>query len=81
MKDKIRVSDYIAKFLENIGITKIFMVTGGGAMFLNDGIAKSKKIKGIFNSRTEASKYREMILSCGVNVEIETYTLLDTLED
>ena len=48
MKEKIRVSDYIAKFLESRGITKIFMVTGGGAMFLNDGIAKSKKIKGIF---------------------------------
>jgi acetolactate synthase-1/2/3 large subunit len=55
MKDKIRVSDYIAKFLENIGITKIFMVTGGGAMFLNDGIAKSKKIKGIFNNHEQAS--------------------------
>lgn len=39
------------------------------------------EIKGIFNSRTEASKYREMIFSCGINVEIETYTLLDTLED
>lgn len=55
MKDKIRVSDYIAKFLENRGITKIFMVTGGGAMFLNDGIAKSKKIKGIFNNHEQAS--------------------------
>jgi acetolactate synthase-1/2/3 large subunit len=55
MKEKIRVSDYIAKFLENRGVTKIFMVTGGGAMFLNDGIAKSKKIKGIFNNHEQAS--------------------------
>lgn len=55
MKEKIRVSDYIAKFLESRGITKIFMVTGGGAMFLNDGIAKSKKIKGIFNNHEQAS--------------------------
>ena len=27
MKEKIRVSDYIAKFLESRGVTKIFMVT------------------------------------------------------
>lgn len=39
------------------------------------------EIKGIFNSRIEAAKYREMIFSCGINVEIETYNLLDTLED
>ena len=55
MKNKIRVSDYIAKFLENRRITNVFMVTGGGAMFLNDGIAKSKKIKGIFNNHEQAS--------------------------
>ena len=55
MKDKIRVSDYVAKFLESRGVTKVFMVTGGGAMFLNDGIAKSKKIQGIFNNHEQAS--------------------------
>ncbi len=43
MQNKVRVSDYIAKFLEDRGIKYVFMVTGGGAMFLNDGIAKSKK--------------------------------------
>ena len=51
----IRVADYIAQFLENKGINHIFMVTGGGAMFLNDGIAKSAKIKGIFNHHEQAS--------------------------
>ena len=55
MKNKIRVSDYIAKFLEDIGITHVFTVTGGGAMFLNDGIAKSNKIKGVFNNHEQAS--------------------------
>ena len=52
---KIRVADYIVKFLENKSISHAFMVTGGGAMFLNDGIAKSKKIKGIFNHHEQAS--------------------------
>jgi len=55
MKNKVRVSDYIAKFLEERGIKYVFMVTGGGAMFLNDGIAKSNKIKGIFNNHEQAS--------------------------
>jgi acetolactate synthase-1/2/3 large subunit len=55
MKNKVRVSDYIAKFLEDSGVKYVFMVTGGGAMFLNDGIAKSKKIKGIFNNHEQAS--------------------------
>jgi acetolactate synthase-1/2/3 large subunit len=50
----VRVSDYIASFLERKGIRHVFMVTGGGAMFLNDGIAKSKTIKGIFNHHEQA---------------------------
>lgn len=39
--NKIRVSDYIAKFLENKNIKYAFEVPGGGSMFLNDSIAKS----------------------------------------
>ena len=53
-RSKIRVSDYITKFLEKREINFVFLVTGGGAMFLNDGIAKSKKIKGIFNNHEQA---------------------------
>jgi acetolactate synthase-1/2/3 large subunit len=44
---KIRVSDYVANFLEKKGIKHAFEVAGGGAMFLNDSIAKSN-IKPIF---------------------------------
>lgn len=55
MKNKIRVSDYIAKFLEKKGVKYVFTVTGGGAMFLNDGIAKSQKIRGVFNNHEQAS--------------------------
>ena len=50
---KIRVADYVAQFLENKGVEHAFMVTGGGAMFLNDGFALSK-IKGIFNHHEQA---------------------------
>lgn len=50
----VRVADYVAKFLENKGIKHVFTVTGGGAMFLNDGLAKSTNIKGIFNHHEQA---------------------------
>lgn len=40
----MRVADYIAKFLVKNNIRHIFLVTGGGAMFLNDGIAACKDI-------------------------------------
>lgn len=52
----IRVADYIADFLHNtLGIKDVFLVTGGGAMFLNDGIAKHKELNGIFNHHEQAS--------------------------
>jgi acetolactate synthase-1/2/3 large subunit len=35
---KIRVSDYIAQRLIHHGIKDVFMVTGGGAMHLNDAL-------------------------------------------
>lgn len=38
----IRVSDYIAQFLIDRGVKDIFMLTGNGAMYLNDAIAKAK---------------------------------------
>src|SRR3989344_3339000 len=42
---KIRVSDYLVKFLEEKGVRHIFMITGGGAMHLNDAVGRSKKIE------------------------------------
>ncbi len=41
----MRVCDYIAKFLVNQGVTDVFMVSGGGLMFLTDGLACNKDIK------------------------------------
>lgn len=36
----IKVSDYIARYFFDKGVRKAFMVTGGGAMHLNDSIAR-----------------------------------------
>ena len=41
----IRVSDYVVKYLANIGISNVFTVSGGGSIFLCDALHKNKKIK------------------------------------
>jgi acetolactate synthase-1/2/3 large subunit len=49
----MRAADYIAKFLKKKGVNEIFMLTGYGAMYLNDAI-QSAKIKH-YASRNEAA--------------------------
>lgn len=41
----IRVADYIAQTLVRHGITDVFLVTGGGAMHLNDAIGRNKDLR------------------------------------
>lgn len=38
----IKVSDYLMKFLESKGVSKVFMLPGGGAMHLVDSLGKSQ---------------------------------------
>jgi len=53
---KIRVVDYVAQFIiETLKVKDVFMVTGGGAMFLNDGIVKNGRIRAICNHHEQAS--------------------------
>lgn len=46
---KIRVADYIANFLVERGVTDNFMVTGGGAMQLNDALGHKQEIHTVYN--------------------------------
>ena len=46
----IRLSDYLCKKIVNKGINTAFIITGGGAMHLNDAITRNKKIKSHFTS-------------------------------
>ncbi|MBR4592816.1 MAG: thiamine pyrophosphate-binding protein [Elusimicrobiaceae bacterium] len=50
-----KLSDYLVRKLESAGVRCVFMVTGGGAMHLNDSFGKSKKIKCVFNHHEQAS--------------------------
>ena len=51
---EIKVSNYIAQFLVEHGITDCFMVTGGGAMHLDDAIGHQQGIRCTFNHHEQA---------------------------
>jgi len=50
----IKVSDYIVKYLVDYGVRHIFMITGGGAMHLNDSIGREKRVQYICNHHEQA---------------------------
>ncbi len=51
---KQRLSDYVADFLVNHGIHDCFMVTGGGAMHLNDALGHKEGLHCIYNHHEQA---------------------------
>ncbi|MDB9735872.1 thiamine pyrophosphate-binding protein [Candidatus Pelagibacter ubique] len=53
-KNQTNVSDIIFKKLAEKGIDTCFMVTGGGAMFLNDALYRNNSIKKIFCHHEQA---------------------------
>lgn len=50
----MRVADYIARTLADHGVRHVFMLTGGGAMFLNDAFGLEKRINCIFQHHEQA---------------------------
>ena len=50
----MRLVDYVMKFLEEKGVEAAFVLTGNGAMYINDAIAKCKKIS-YYTARHEAA--------------------------
>lgn len=51
---KQRLADYVADFLVDKGITDCFMVTGGGAMHLNDALGHKDGLTCIYNHHEQA---------------------------
>lgn len=51
----MRVADYIIKYLIDYGVKDVFMIPGGGAMYLNDALGRNKKIAYICNHHEQAS--------------------------
>ncbi len=50
----IRVADYIASFFAEKGCRHVFMVTGGGAMHLNDAFGRESRLKIVCNHHEQA---------------------------
>ena len=50
----MRVADYIWKFLADRGVKHVFLVTGGGAMHLNDALGREKRIRYVCNLHEQA---------------------------
>lgn len=55
MENKTKVSDYLVRFIEGIGVRHIFLISGGGNIHLIDSIGKGKKIKYVCNHHEQAS--------------------------
>jgi Thiamine pyrophosphate-requiring enzymes [acetolactate synthase, pyruvate dehydrogenase (cytochrome), glyoxylate carboligase, phosphonopyruvate decarboxylase] len=51
----MKLSDYVIKFLEGIGISDIFLVSGGGNMHLVDAVGRNKNIRYVCNHHEQAS--------------------------
>lgn len=52
---KMRVADYVATRLSVLGIDTAFVVTGGGAMHLNDAIGKTSALRKVFCHHEQAA--------------------------
>lgn len=53
----VRVSDYVMHCIYEQGVKHMFTVTGRGALFLTDGLAKHKELQGICTHHEQAAAY------------------------
>lgn len=51
----MKVADYIFSRLAELGLTQVFLVTGGGAMHLDDAIRKERRLSWLCNHHEQAS--------------------------
>jgi acetolactate synthase-1/2/3 large subunit len=51
----MKLSDYVVQFVADLGVKHVFLVTGGGAMHLNDSLARCKGLEFICNHHEQAS--------------------------
>lgn len=51
----MKLSDYVVDFVARQGVGHVFLVTGGGAMHLNDSLSRRRDLQPICNSHEQAS--------------------------
>jgi acetolactate synthase I/II/III large subunit len=50
----VKLSEFVARRIADHGITQVFMMTGGGAMHLNDSFAFEPRLRCLFNHHEQA---------------------------
>jgi len=50
-----KLSDFVIQFIADQGVKHIFLVTGGGAMHLNESLSRCERIEPVCNSHEQAS--------------------------
>lgn len=50
----MKLSDYVAELVSQLGVKHVFMLTGGGAMHLNHSLGTHKELECIFNHHEQA---------------------------
>ncbi|HEX4565222.1 MAG TPA: thiamine pyrophosphate-binding protein, partial [Vicinamibacterales bacterium] len=50
----MKLSDFVARRVADHGVTNVFMVTGGGAMHLNDSFGFEPRLRCVFNHHEQA---------------------------
>ncbi len=50
-----KLSDYVVQFIADQGVKHVFLVTGGGAMHLNESLSRCSEIEAVCNSHEQAS--------------------------
>ena len=53
----MRVADYVVEFLTNRGISSAYVVTGRGALFLNDALARDKQLFKVFPHHEQSAVF------------------------
>jgi acetolactate synthase-1/2/3 large subunit len=55
MVELMKLSDYVVRFIADQGVKHVFLVTGGGAMHLNQSLGAEPALEAICNSHEQAS--------------------------
>jgi len=51
----MKLSDYVIRFVADLGVKHVFLVSGGGAMHLNDSLGRCGEIEFVCNHHEQAS--------------------------
>ena len=51
----MRLADYVMRFVARQGVKHVFLLTGGGAMHLNDALARCSDLTFVCNHHEQAS--------------------------